>query len=172
MDELMNAGITVDQLSGLLTGGLLGVIFTLSAIGGLLSILYNVLSIIGSWKIYKKLGEPGWKCIIPFYNVWVEYKYIWNTKMAIWNIALSLGGALIMQIAAQGTALYYLGSAAFLAGWVICIMGYHKLSKAFGKGAGFTVGLVLLTGLFQIILGFGKSQYIGNSCQSAVSKAE
>lgn len=172
MEELLNAGITVDQLSALMAGGLLGVIFTLGAIGGILSLIYNVLSIVGSWKIYKKFGEPGWKCIIPFYNVWVEYKYTWNTKMAIWNIALSFGGGLIMQIAAEGNALWYLGFVAFLVGWIISIKGYQKLSKAFGKGTGFTVGLVLMTGLFEIILGFGKSEYVGNSCAAAADKAE
>ena len=172
MEELMSAGITVDQLSALLAGGLIGAIFTISAIGGVLSFIYNVLSIIGGWKIYKKFGEPGWKCIIPFYNVWVEYKYTWNTKMAVWNVALSLAGGVIMQIAAEGNALWYLGFAAFLAGWIISVMGYSKLSKAFGKGTGFTVGLVLLTGLFEIILGFGKSEYIGNSTEIAADKAE
>jgi len=38
---------------------------------------------------------------------------------------------------------------------------YHGLSKSFGKGAGFTVGLVLLGFIFVPILGFGRAQYIG-----------
>ena len=33
------------------------------------------------------------------------------------------------------------------------------LAKAFGKGAGFTVGLILLNTIFIMILGFGSSSY-------------
>lgn len=37
----------------------------------------------------------------------------------------------------------------------------HKLSKAFGHGIGFTLGLIFLSPIFMLILGFGNSQYIG-----------
>jgi hypothetical protein len=39
------------------------------------------------------------------------------------------------------------------------IMTYHAISKAFGKNAGFTVGLVLLPFIFWPILAFGKATY-------------
>ncbi|MGN1095283.1 MAG: DUF5684 domain-containing protein [Eubacteriales bacterium] len=35
----------------------------------------------------------------------------------------------------------------------------HGVSKSFGHGAGFTVGLILLTIIFQLILSFGSSEY-------------
>lgn len=35
----------------------------------------------------------------------------------------------------------------------------HGISKSFGHGAGFTVGLILLTFIFQLILSFGSSKY-------------
>jgi len=38
-------------------------------------------------------------------------------------------------------------------------MTMHKLSKSFGKGAGFTVGLVLLSIIFLCILAFGSDTY-------------
>lgn len=50
---------------------------------------------------------------------------------------------------------------------VIGIMALHKLSKAFGHGAGFTVGLVLLSPIFILILAFGSSQYVGNTTVTA-----
>ncbi len=37
----------------------------------------------------------------------------------------------------------------------------HKTSKAYGHGAGFTVGLIFLWLIFQFVLGFGKSEYKG-----------
>ncbi len=35
----------------------------------------------------------------------------------------------------------------------------HGISKSFGHGTGFTVGLVLLPFIFQLVLGFGSSKY-------------
>ena len=36
-----------------------------------------------------------------------------------------------------------------------------KLARAFGKGTGFAVGLILLPSIFYMILGFGDSVYYG-----------
>jgi hypothetical protein len=44
---------------------------------------------------------------------------------------------------------------------VISIIGLHKLSKSFGHGIGFTIGLILLEPIFLLVLGFGSSRYIG-----------
>ena len=73
------------------------------------------------------------------------------------------GGGIAMQCVAEGSALQMIFSLAFLVGWILSLVGFHKLSKAFGKGIGFTIGMVLLPGIFRIILGFGKAQYVGNS---------
>ena len=37
-----------------------------------------------------------------------------------------------------------------------------KLSKAFGRGAGFGIGLFLLGPVFRLILGFGSARYEGH----------
>ena len=50
-----------------------------------------------------------------------------------------------------------------IASIVINIITLHKLSKSFGYGAGFTLGLLFLSVIFYIILGFGSSQYVGPS---------
>ena len=42
---------------------------------------------------------------------------------------------------------------------VISIIQYFKLSKAFGHGVGFAIGLILLNPIFMLILGFGSSTY-------------
>jgi len=44
---------------------------------------------------------------------------------------------------------------------VILILTYNDLSKSFGKGVGFTIGLLLLSFIFFPILGFGSARYIG-----------
>ena len=54
-----------------------------------------------------------------------------------------------------------LGSIVMIASAVISIMQNIKLSKAFGHGGGYAVGLILLQPIFILILGFGKSTYVG-----------
>lgn len=161
----------VDQISGMLVGGILAV----GAMGSVISLVMSILTIIGGWKMFRKFGEPGWKAIIPFYNTWVEYRYTWKTVMAIPVIVLGFGGGILMKIAEAGSALQIIASLVFLAGWVLTIIAYYKRCKAFGHGIGFTIGHVIAPGILTIILGFGKSQYIGrgvSDAQAAVSTAE
>jgi hypothetical protein len=40
-------------------------------------------------------------------------------------------------------------------------MVLHLLSKSFGNGIGFTLGLIFLNPIFILILGFGDAKYIG-----------
>lgn len=49
---------------------------------------------------------------------------------------------------------------------MLSIISMVKLGQAFGKGAGFIVGLVFLTPIFQMILGFGSAEYVGPQSNS------
>lgn len=163
MEELLTT-MNVDQLSGLMVGGILGVVLGgMAAIGMIVWIAMLVLNTVGCWKIYNKFGEPGWKCLIPFYNTWVEYQYTWDTKMAILVWVLSFGSGVVMEFVGNQSFLYDVFGILSLVGWVISIIGYHKLAKAFGKGVGYTIGMILMPSIFVTILGLGKSQYIGNT---------
>lgn len=84
--------------------------------------------------------------------------------MAIVVWGLAFGGDLLMSLMAEGSVLYNVFG---MVGWIFSIVGYHKLSKAFGKGVGYTIGMTLFPSIFVTILGLGKSQYVGNP--SAVS---
>lgn len=44
---------------------------------------------------------------------------------------------------------------------IAVIIADVKLAKAFGKGAGFALGLIFLSVIFLPILGFGSAQYQG-----------
>lgn len=72
-----------------------------------------------------------------------------------------------INVYAQSGILSFLTFAIYIAVFVIAIISLHKLSKAFGHGAGFTVGLVLLSPIFILILAFGSSQYVGNTTVTA-----
>ncbi|MGB1121436.1 MAG: DUF5684 domain-containing protein, partial [Saprospiraceae bacterium] len=89
------------------------------------------------WKIYEKAGKPGWTSIIPIYNVIVLLEII---KKPLWWIVLFI--IPIVNI-------------------VIGIWTTNLLSKNFGKGEGFTIGLIFLPFIFYPILAFGDAQYQG-----------
>ena len=43
--------------------------------------------------------------------------------------------------------------------FVLTVMLYHRLSKAFGHGFGYTVGIMFLPFIFVLLLGVGRSRY-------------
>ena len=101
------------------------------------SIVICVLIIVSMWKIFVKAGEAGWKAIIPFYNLYIEYKLFWGKG---WLFILTI--IPIVNI-------------------VLAIMLYNKMSKSFGHGVGFTIGLLLLPEIFLPILAFNSDEYTG-----------
>ncbi|MBR5227479.1 MAG: hypothetical protein IKV94_02465 [Clostridia bacterium] len=102
-----------------------------------------ILLIIAQWKLFKKAGEPGWLSLIPICNTVMMFKI---AGMSGWWAA----GALLAG---------FIPVVGIIASIVINVLLAYNLAKAFDKGAGFTVGLVLLAPIFISILAFGKSQY-------------
>lgn len=102
----------------------------------LIMLACTVLVIIAFWKIFEKMGEPGWKSIIPFYNTWVLFEHTVNNN-ELWFILSFVPGV----------------NAAAL------IISYVALCKTFEKDTGFTI----LTCFFPVvtlpILGFGDAVY-------------
>lgn len=106
--------------------------------GGILYLAIIVLLIVANWKIFEKAGKPGWAAIIPIYNVIVLLEII--GKPLWWFLLLLIP---VVNI-------------------IIGIIMLNLLSKSFGKGVGFTVGLIFLPFIFMPILGFDNSaRYIG-----------
>ncbi len=95
-----------------------------------------LLMIISMWIVVKKAGRPGVSQIIPIWNV-IELVRI--AGKPLWWVILIL----LVPIA----------------NIIMLIMTFHGISKAFGKDAGFTVGLILLPFIFWPILAFGKATY-------------
>jgi len=96
-----------------------------------------ILMIASLWTIFSKAGKPGWACIVPIYNLIVLLQIV--GKPWWWLLLMLIP---IVNI-------------------VILILVYHKLSLSFGKGAGFTVGLILLSVIFLPMLAFGGAKYVG-----------
>jgi len=101
-----------------------------------------VFMIVSWWIVLKKAGEPGWAILIPVYNFLVILRVA--GKPWWWVFALLLA---IIPIVGMILLL------------VVMILVFHGISTKFGKGAGFTVGLVLLSIVFVPILAFGDAKY-------------
>lgn len=111
----------------------------ISAASVLVGLLFYILIAVAAWRIMVKAGEPGWKGIIPVYNIYSLYKISWKTNMFWALLVLELLSSII-QSASDGFLLSFVGWICSVAGLVIGIMGLHKVSKAFGHGLGFTPG--------------------------------
>ena len=154
-------------------GGLVGgaVMMTL-----LVGFVMWVLLVVARWRMFTKAGVPGWKSIIPIYSEYVLYKIVWNTRSFWFFCGATLLTMLFTALSGQYAMLpsgemVYVGGGNFIFGALtfvasIVVMFYSvmcavKTAMAFGKGAVFAIGLVLLPNVFTMILAFGSAKYLG-----------
>ena len=144
-----------------------GVLAAASIVFVLVSIASYVLIVIGWWKIFTKAGEAGWKSIIPYYNVYTQYKLTWKPAMFWIGLALTLMASFAGAAAGEdpNLAISLVVALLNLAVTVINCVSMYWLARSFGKGTGYTIGLILLEPLFMILLGFGDAEYIGNASE-------
>ncbi|MCH5210550.1 MAG: hypothetical protein J1F01_06245 [Oscillospiraceae bacterium] len=142
-----------------------------NTVSSIVSLIIWVLTIIAEWKIFTKAGEKGWKAIIPIYSGYILFKIVWKTKWfwlglvgaVVFSILYSAAlGLMIASSTVAGVILMIISIILLIALIVLGIKLYVNLSKAYGHGAGFAVGLIFLNVIFILILGFGSSQYVGN----------
>jgi hypothetical protein len=123
-----------------------------------------VFTIVCQWRIYTKCGEAGWSCIIPIYNFYVMCRMVKRPelfKYFLISFAVYFVGAIAINMSPTlGSLLLAVGVIGLI---VISIMIYNALSTAFGQGAGFTVGLILLSVVFMALLAFGNYNYVLNN---------
>lgn len=101
------------------------------------SLIILILTFAGYYMIFVKAGEPGWGGIIPIYNQYVLSK-----------ITFGNGWLFLLLIIPFVNIVY------------IVLLSY-KLSKSFGHGIGYCIGLIFLPFIFYLILGLDDSKYLG-----------
>jgi hypothetical protein len=95
-----------------------------------------IFQVVCMWFIYTKAGQPGWGSLIPFYNLILLMRIIGKKDFAWLKLLIPIYGI------------------------VVAIQFLHGLSKAFGKGVGFTLLLLFLPYVGYAILAFGNSTYV------------
>jgi hypothetical protein len=108
---------------------------TISPVVGLIYLVVIIVIVAGMWKLFTKAGKPGWASIIPIYNLFVLLDV---AKRPMWWFILLLIPFVNIFVS---------------------IVIWNDISRLFGKGVGFTLGLVFLPFIFVPILGFGSAAY-------------
>lgn len=105
-------------------------------------LLVSIFSIIVMWKIFTKANKAGWIALVPVYNVYTLFEITWGN--GVYFLLMFLG---------------FIPIVGPIANIVVYIITLNKLSKAFSKTTGFTIGLVFLNLIFLAILAFDNSEY-------------
>jgi hypothetical protein len=93
------------------------------------------LQLAGMWLTFTKAGQPGWAAIIPIFNLFILMRVAGRPGWWVLLAIIPIVNIITMIVVSIG------------------------VSKNFGKGAGFGLGLALLGFIFYPILGFGDAQY-------------
>jgi hypothetical protein len=110
-----------------------GVVVALAFVA--VGIAFTIFWIAGAWKMFEKAGQPGWGIFVPIYNA-----------------------ILLVRIVGLQDWFFLLFLVPFV-NLVAHIIVSLELGKRFGKGPGFTIGIIFLPALFYGLLGFGRSVY-------------
>ena len=158
--------------AGAVLGGMFGIF-------GVIGIAFFILMVIAMWKIFTKAGEKGWKALIPIYNIYIYFK-IAGMKNWFWALVAvevivcivaaiaNKSGVFIVDQAGKVTSVAnpaaagifsFVTIAALIFQIIAGIVQCAKLSKAFKRGLGTTLGLIFLPNIFQLILAFGSAKY-------------
>lgn len=105
-------------------------------IGAAIAVGWLLFVLIGYWKVFTKLGLPGWMGLVPFVNIYMIYKARGQRSPLVWLI-------LSLVPCVQIIALWVLAS---------------DTAELFGKGFGWKLFLFLLPGLSHLALGYGGAQ--------------
>ncbi|MDO4487536.1 MAG: ABC transporter permease subunit [Eubacteriales bacterium] len=159
----------MDVFSKFVTDKVMGTILAALGLYIVLAVIFAVLNVVGNWIINKKAGRKSWAALVPVYSDYVQAELAWHSFAAFWIAALALVSVVLSVVlkyvpatTAKGEAhtwgvilrvIYLIATFTYL---VLNIIKNVKLGKAFGKGIGFCIGLVLFTDIFRIILAFDK----------------
>lgn len=129
-----------------------------------------------NWKVFEKAGHAGWMSMIPILNTVVLLRICskprwWVVPIASMSIApllplfLLLAAVIAASMESSASMIVFTGlvgliGIAGIVGSILWIFTTISLSRQFGKGNGFALGLLLLPVVFVPVLGFGNAMYI------------
>lgn len=144
-------------------------------------LIFFVLIVIAQWKVFEKAGEKGWKSIIPIYGQYILFKIVgaqnwfWgllcvsivcsvlvgtNVPAIDWTASQEVINAQIQAIDWSQYPMYITGTIVTgIVSLVVEIVLAIKIAKAFDKGIAYVIGLIFVSPIVLMVLGFGKAKY-------------
>ena len=126
-------------------------LFTLA----LLALAASLAPVAGKWKVYGKLGMPGWYSLIPVY---ADYKLCERVHRTDEGKTFLMAYLIVLICSWVFCWVDTVGVLLALAQLVMDIIVLNDMSRAFGKETGYTIGLVIFGFVFWTMLGFGTSE--------------
>ena len=144
-------------------------------------LLSYIITSAGEWFILEKAGESGWKGCIPVYRIYILFKLFWEKKYFFLYLAAQFVFGIAMFFAYFQLALYIVAQASdngfvydisgigvlgifLVVLWIINLilkwLYLRNITKAFGAGTLFTVGMFFFPGIFMLILGLSDKYFM------------
>lgn len=108
-----------------------------SPFGAVILVLYLAVAVFyfgAGWRVFSKVGQPGWGVFVPIYNLYLVCKISGRPEWWLILFIIPLVNVVVGLILAMDVA------------------------KTFSKSSGFGIGLWLLGFIFVPILGYGTAQ--------------
>lgn len=105
---------------------------------GIISLVVMVINLVAMWRIFRKAGYAGWKCLIPIYNSYL-----------LCEIAFGVGNGLL-----------FLVQLIPFVGGIFTLVQEYMLCKSFNKSTAFAVLAIFFTPITRCILAFDGSQHV------------
>ncbi len=125
------------------------------------ALLVSFIVLVSGWRIFQKANKTGWHMLVPIYGsvVWMDV-----VQFPRWLVLLPIGAGLGGLLLGTGVELA-LGVQIVIGVFILLTIALqiaHSifLARAFGKGAAFAVGLIVLPVVFLPILAFSNAKYI------------
>lgn len=120
-----------------------------------LLLFIGFLPIAGKWKVYGKLGMPGWYSIVPVY---ADYKLCERVHRGDGTRTFLMAYLIVLICSWVFCWVDTVGILLALAQLVMNIIVLNDLSIAFGKETAYTIGLAIAGFIFWTMLGFDSSE--------------
>lgn len=136
----------IGAIAGLAGGVLFVVLLVLLAL--------CVLIIISGWKIMKKMGMPGWYCLIPYFGSYMETKAVYGVG---WWFLITVASSIATFVGIGGILLAIIDLVVLVYG----IKYDMDLALCFGKHWAFGLLLAFAPFVGMPMLAFGSAAYKG-----------
>ena len=130
----------------------------LFAVMGIIYLAFLIFYLFVAWKLYVKMCEPGWKSLIPFYNLYIWYQKILGNGLWIFVLLVPFINVVLMTFI-KGFISLLIGILVFIFMFFFNIVTIFRTAKSFGRGVGTAIGLFFLSGIFYPILALGSAEY-------------